>query len=552
MNEVLDDVDRWQAGGQRVAIARVVGTEGSSPRDPGAAMAVSDDRRGRGLGVGRLRRGRGRRAPRSRSSPASASRASITFGYSDDDAFAVGLTCGGTIHLFVEPLDERVSDGPLFDALRDGGRRRRQPVALVTVIDGAGVGAKLLVRPDATPIGHARRPRSRSGRRARRARRARSRAHLARATTARTARRAKTRCRCSSSRSSLPPRMIIFGAVDFTAALARSPSCSASVSRSATRGPCSRRCSGSRWPTRSSTSGPTATSPRSAPSSGPATRCACSPTTTSSTCRRSSRRCRRRSATSARWDRAARNEGRVERLREAGLTDAEIARVMSPIGLDIGARTPEETAIAICAEVIAHRTGRRAVAARHCRPDPLERGRCDVDLGIAGDAPRSRPRRRASATRSPPRSSPKACRSPSAGANADTIEAAAASSATARSRSSPTSRRRRARPGSSRDARAALGGVDILVANAGGPPPGNFASVTVDQYLEAFELNCRSTIAMCYEAVPAMREQQWGRVVAITSIAVRQPIPNLILSNTARAGLTGFLRRWRARSRPTA
>ncbi|MDZ4826159.1 MAG: SDR family oxidoreductase [Actinomycetota bacterium] len=93
-----------------------------------------------------------------------------------------------------------------------------------------------------------------------------------------------------------------------------------------------------------------------------------------------------------------------------------------------------------------------------------------------------------------------------------------------------------------RDARAALGGVDILVPNAGGPPPGNFVSTTVDQYLDAFELNCRSAIAMCYEAVPAMREQQWGRVVAITSIAVRQPIAHLILSNTARAALTGFLK----------
>src|SRR5258705_10078650 len=89
-----------------------------------------------------------------------------------------------------------------------------------------------------------------------------------------------------------------------------------------------------------------------------------------------------------------------------------------------------------------------------------------------------------------------------------------------------------------RDARAALGGVDILVANAGGPPPGNFSSVTVDQYLDAFELNCHSTIAMCYEAVPEMRGRKWGRVVAITSIAVRQPIPTLILSNTARPGPT--------------
>ncbi len=93
-----------------------------------------------------------------------------------------------------------------------------------------------------------------------------------------------------------------------------------------------------------------------------------------------------------------------------------------------------------------------------------------------------------------------------------------------------------------RDARAALGGIDILVLNAGGPPPGDFAHTTVDQYLDAFELNCRGGIAMCYEAVPEMRERRWGRVVAITSIAVRQPIPNLILSNTARAGLTGFLR----------
>lgn len=91
-------------------------------------------------------------------------------------------------------------------------------------------------------------------------------------------------------------------------------------------------------------------------------------------------------------------------------------------------------------------------------------------------------------------------------------------------------------------AREALGGVDILVANAGGPPAGDFSSTTVDQYLGAFELNCRSAIAMCYEAVPAMREQRWGRVVAITSIAVRQPIANLILSNTARAALTGFLK----------
>jgi 3-oxoacyl-[acyl-carrier protein] reductase len=91
-------------------------------------------------------------------------------------------------------------------------------------------------------------------------------------------------------------------------------------------------------------------------------------------------------------------------------------------------------------------------------------------------------------------------------------------------------------------ARDALGGIDILVTNAGGPPAGDFSSTGVEQYLAAFELNCLSVIAMCNAAVPEMRRQRWGRVVAITSIAVRQPIPGLILSNTVRAGATGFLK----------
>jgi 3-oxoacyl-[acyl-carrier protein] reductase len=88
----------------------------------------------------------------------------------------------------------------------------------------------------------------------------------------------------------------------------------------------------------------------------------------------------------------------------------------------------------------------------------------------------------------------------------------------------------------------ALGGIDILVTNAGGPPPGTFASTPVDAYLAAVELNCLSVVAMCAAAVPAMQERRWGRVVAITSLAVRQPYPELILSNTARAGATGFLK----------
>jgi 3-oxoacyl-[acyl-carrier protein] reductase len=88
----------------------------------------------------------------------------------------------------------------------------------------------------------------------------------------------------------------------------------------------------------------------------------------------------------------------------------------------------------------------------------------------------------------------------------------------------------------------ALDRVDILVPNAGGPPPGTFASTPLEAYLPALELNLLSTVAMCRAAVPPMCERGWGRVVAITSMSVRQPIPSLILSNTARSGVTAFLK----------
>jgi xanthine dehydrogenase accessory factor len=103
MREILNDIDRWRAAGRRVAVARVVDIEGSGPRDPGAAMAVSEDGEVAGSVSGGCVEGavvtealamlHGDNAPRL-----------VTFGYSDDDAFAVGLTCGGTIHLFMQPL----------------------------------------------------------------------------------------------------------------------------------------------------------------------------------------------------------------------------------------------------------------------------------------------------------------------------------------------------------------------------------------------------------------------------------------------------------------
>lgn len=88
----------------------------------------------------------------------------------------------------------------------------------------------------------------------------------------------------------------------------------------------------------------------------------------------------------------------------------------------------------------------------------------------------------------------------------------------------------------------ALGGLDIVVANGGGPPPGTFASTPVDVYDAALDLSLLSVVGMAKAAIPAMQAQRWGRFVAITSVSVRQPIPTLILSNTARAGVTGFLK----------
>ena len=103
MREILDDIDRWRAAGKRVAVARVVDVDGSGPRLPGAAMAVSDD----GEVAGSVSGGcvEGAVVTEALAILEGADRRIVTFGYSDDEAFAVGLTCGGTVHLFIEPLD---------------------------------------------------------------------------------------------------------------------------------------------------------------------------------------------------------------------------------------------------------------------------------------------------------------------------------------------------------------------------------------------------------------------------------------------------------------
>ena len=85
-----------------------------------------------------------------------------------------------------------------------------------------------------------------------------------------------------------------------------------------------------------------------------------------------------------------------------------------------------------------------------------------------------------------------------------------------------------------------FGRLDILFCNAGGPPAAPFKDQPADAWLRALELNLLSTVNLACTAVPIMRKAQWGRILCLTSVAAKQPLPGLILSTTARAGVLGF------------
>ncbi|HJP16845.1 MAG TPA: XdhC family protein [Acidimicrobiales bacterium] len=103
MREILEDLEKWRSAGKQIVIARVVDLEGSGPREPGASMAINED----GEVTGSVSGGcvEGAVVSEALQIMESKDRRIVTFGYSDDEAFAVGLTCGGIIHLFLEPLD---------------------------------------------------------------------------------------------------------------------------------------------------------------------------------------------------------------------------------------------------------------------------------------------------------------------------------------------------------------------------------------------------------------------------------------------------------------
>jgi 3-oxoacyl-[acyl-carrier protein] reductase len=87
-----------------------------------------------------------------------------------------------------------------------------------------------------------------------------------------------------------------------------------------------------------------------------------------------------------------------------------------------------------------------------------------------------------------------------------------------------------------------LGHIDILVTNAGGPPAGPFDSHDWNAWQRAVDLTLRSAVELTRRMLPGMRERRWGRIINVTSIAVKQPVDNLILSNAVRSAVTGFAR----------
>lgn len=91
-------------------------------------------------------------------------------------------------------------------------------------------------------------------------------------------------------------------------------------------------------------------------------------------------------------------------------------------------------------------------------------------------------------------------------------------------------------------ARAALGRIDILIANSGGPDAGPAEGVELAAMRESIDRSLLAMLQMCGDVVPEMKEAGWGRILAITSLGVKQPLANMVHSNTARAGLTAYLK----------
>jgi len=352
VRDILGSLRSWYADGRPLGLATVVGTSKSAPRQPGAAMAVSAD----GEVAGSVSGGCVEGAVFDLATEVMQTREPVlqTYGYSDSDAFAVGLTCGGSVTLFVQAVDPARTPelGEVFAAIE-----RNEPVAVATVISGAEagghVGARLAIWPDRTAgtLGDPGLDAAVTDD---------ARGMLAQGTTAQRrygpgGERRHDEVAVFVESYQPPPQLLVFGAIDFAAAVARVGGflgyrvtvCDArAVFATAKRFPDADEVV-VEWPhrylSRVTVDARTVIcvlthDPKfDVPLLEVALR-----TPAGYVGAMGSRRT---------------HEDRLARLREAGLTEAELSRLRSPIGLDLGARTPEETAVAIAAEIIAGRWG---------------------------------------------------------------------------------------------------------------------------------------------------------------------------------------------------
>ena len=359
MLDIAEELHRWVEQGRDFAVATVVAVGGSAPRQPGAALAVDAE----GTAIGSVSGGCVEGAVYELCEQALRDGETVRerFGYSDDDAFAVGLTCGGVIDILVTPVRAQDPARPVVAAAL-AAAAAGEAAAVARIVSGpAGLmGRALLVRPDGTHEGgyggHPELDRTVAAEAA---------AFLDAGRTG-TLEIGERGSRCGEPLTVLvessvpPPRMIVFGAIDFASALVRVGAflgyrvtvCDARpVFATRARFPEADEVV-VEWPhrylERTETDARTVLCvlTHDAKFDVPLLRLAL----------------RLPVAYVGAMGSRRTHLDRDERLREVGVTELELARLRSPIGLDLGARTPEETALSIAAEIVANRRGGSGVS----------------------------------------------------------------------------------------------------------------------------------------------------------------------------------------------
>ncbi|MDI3419407.1 XdhC family protein [Streptomyces luteolus] len=369
MLDIAEELNRWVEQGRDFAIATVVAVSGSGPRQPGAALAVDSD----GTAIGSVSGGCVEGAVYELCQQALQDGRSVVerFGYSDEDAFAVGLTCGGIIDILVTPIPADAPGRGVFAAAL-AAAASGEAAAVARVIDAPSelLGNALLVHPDGRYEG------TLGGRPELDRTAAAEAAALLDAGRTGTVVIGEDGSRCAALddetptvtllvESSVPaPRMIVFGAIDFAAALVRIGKflgyhvtvCDARPVF-ATRG---------RFPEADDlvVDWPHQYLEREHEAGGLDARTVLCVLTHDTKFDVPLLRLALRLPVAYVGAMGSRrtHEDRNRRLREVGVTDLELARLRSPIGLDLGARTPEETALSIASEIVANRRGGRGVS----------------------------------------------------------------------------------------------------------------------------------------------------------------------------------------------